>query len=110
MKSNLVSASILAIAALASASSFAEGRDPYPLDRLEQASAASTKTRADVQAELLQAQRTGYSVNIARTFQDPTFDSKPDSARTRAEVKAEAVSTGSAVSVSALEHAYPAAQ
>lgn len=113
MKSNLVSAATLAIAALAtlgSASSFAEGRDPYPLDRLDQVSAASTRTRADVQAELLQAQRAGYSVNIARTFQDPTFDSKPDSARTRAEVKAEAVSAGPAVSVSALEHAYPAAQ
>lgn len=113
MKSNFVSAATLAIAALAtlgSASSFAEGCDPYPLDRLEQASAASTKTRADVQAELLQAQRTGYSVNIGNTYQDPAFSGTPASTRTRAEVKAEASSAGSAVSVSALEHAYPAAQ
>ena len=106
MKSTLVSASILAIAALASANSFAEGRDPYPLD---QVSAASTKTRADVQAELLQAQREGYSVNIGNTYQDPAFSGTPASTRTRAEVKAEA-SSGTAVSVSALEHAYPAVQ
>jgi hypothetical protein len=107
MKSTLVSASILAIAALASANSFAEGRDPYPLD---QVSAASTKTRADVQAELLQAQREGYSVNIGNTYQDPAFSGTPASTRTRAEVKAEASSAGTAVSVSALEHAYPAVQ
>ena len=58
MKSNLVSASVLAVSALAffgSASSFAEGRDPFPLD---QASAVSTKTRAEVKSEVLQAQKT----------------------------------------------------
>jgi hypothetical protein len=109
MKSTLVSASILAIAALASANSFAEGRDPYPLDQLDQVSAASTKTRADVQAELREAQREGYSVNIGNTYQDPAFSGTPASTRTRAEVKAEA-SSGTAVSVSALEHAYPAVQ
>jgi hypothetical protein len=52
MKSNLVSASVLAVSALAffgSASSFAEGRDPFPQD---QVNTVSTKTRADVRAEL----------------------------------------------------------
>jgi len=87
MKSNLVSASVLAIAALAtfgSASSFAEGRDPYPLD---QVSAASTKTRAEVQAELLQAQREGYNVNLGNTYADVKV--APVSNKTRAEVRAE---------------------
>ena len=110
MKSTLVSASILAIAALASANSFAEGRDPYPLNQLDQVSVASTKTRADVQAELREAQREGYSVNIGNTYQDPAFSGTPASTRTRAEVKAEASSAGTTVSVSALEHAYPAVQ
>lgn len=57
MKSNLVSASILAVSALAffgSASSFAEGRDPFPQEKVN---TVSTKTRADVKAELLQAPR-----------------------------------------------------
>lgn len=107
MKSTLVSASILAIAALASANSFAEGRDPYPLDQLDQVSAASTKTRADVQAELLQAQRAGYDANLNSGYKQ--VKAAPASTRTRAEVKAEA-SSGTAVSVSALEHAYPAVQ
>jgi hypothetical protein len=66
MKSNLVSASVLAVSALAffgSASSFAEGRDPFPQDQVK---AVSTKSRADVRAELVQAQREGYNVNIGR--------------------------------------------
>jgi hypothetical protein len=105
MKSNLVSASVLAISAVAifgSASSFAEGRDPYPLD---QVNAVSTKSRADVRAELLQAQREGYSVNVGPTFQD--VYTPPGSTKTRAEVKAE---PGAAVSVSALERDYPVVQ
>lgn len=84
MKSTLVSASILAIAALASANSFAEGRDPYPLD---QVSAASTKTRAEVRAELLQAQREGYNLNQDNTYADVKV--APVSNKTRAEVRAE---------------------
>jgi hypothetical protein len=47
----------------------------------------STKTRADVRAELLQAQREGYSVNIGPTYQD--VYTAPASTKTRAEVKAE---------------------
>jgi len=105
MKSNLVSASVLAVSALAffgSASSFAEGRDPFPLD---QASAVSTKTRAEVRAELAQAQREGYSANIGTTYQD-TYTA-PTSGKTRAEVKAEA---GTAVSAAALDRDYPVVQ
>ena len=106
MKSNLVSASVLAVSALAffgSASSFAEGRDPFPQ---EQANTASTKSRADVRAELLQAQREGYSVNVPRNYQAPEA-SAPASTRSRADVKAE---VGNAVSVSALERDYPVVQ
>ena len=57
MKSNLVSASVLAVSALAffgSASSFAEGRDPFPQDQVK---SVSTKTRADVRAELVAARQ-----------------------------------------------------
>ena len=106
MKSNLVSASVLAVSALAffgSASSFAEGRDPFPQD---QVNTVSSKTRADVRAELAQAQREGYSVNISPTYQSPEA-SAPVSTRSRAEVKAEA---SNAVSVSTLERDYPVVQ
>jgi hypothetical protein len=106
MKSNLVSASVLAVSALAffgSASSFAEGRDPFPQ---EQVNTVSSKTRAEVRAELVQAQREGYSVNIGPTYQAPEA-SAPASTRSRAEVKAEA---GNTVSVSTLERDYPVVQ
>jgi hypothetical protein len=105
MKSNLVSASVLAVSALAffgSASSFAEGRDPFPLD---QVNAVSTKSRADVRAELVQAQRQGYNVNLGNTYGDA--QAAPASTKSRAEVKAEA---GTAVSVSAIERDYPVVQ
>lgn len=106
MKSKLASAAILAIAALTSASSFAEGYIPGLSD---QVSVTSTKTRAEVRAELLQAQREGYTVNISNTYQAP--ESTPANAvtKTRAEVKAEATASGP-VPVSAIEHSYPVVQ
>ncbi len=105
MKSNLVSASVLAVSALAffgSSSSFAEGRDPFPQDTVN---TVSTKTRADVKAELLQAQREGYSVNISPTYQD--VYTAPASSKTRAEVKAE---IGTTVSTATLDREYPNVQ
>jgi hypothetical protein len=105
MKSNLVSASILAVSALAffgSASSFAEGRDPFPQEKVN---SVSTKTRADVRAELVQAQREGYSVNITPTYQD--VYTAPVSGKTRADVKAE---IGTTVSSAALDRDYPVVQ
>ena len=105
MKSNLVSASILAVSALAffgSASSYAEGRDPFPQEKVN---TVSTKTRADVRAELAQAQRDGYSVNIGRTYQD--VYTAPVSGKTRAEVKAE---IGTTVSAATLDREYPVVQ
>ncbi|MFS2035767.1 DUF4148 domain-containing protein [Polaromonas sp. CT11-55] len=106
MKSNLVSASVLAVSALAffgSASSFAEGRDPFAQDQVK---SVSTKTRAEVKAELAQAQREGYSVNIGRTYQAPEA-SAPVSTKSRAEVKAE---IGTTVSASAFDRDYPVVQ
>lgn len=106
MKSNLVSASVLAVSALAffgSASSFAEGRDPFPQDQVQ---SVSTKTRAEVRAELAQAQHEGYSVNIGRTYQAPEA-SAPVSTKSRAEVKAEA---GTTVSAAAFDRDYPVVQ
>jgi hypothetical protein len=106
MKSNLVSASVLAISALAffgSASSFAEGRDPFPQDKVN---TVSTKSRAEVKAELVQAQREGYSVNIAPSYQAPEAAGLV-STKNRAEVKAEAAAP---VSVSALDRDYPVVQ
>ncbi|MCZ8258457.1 MAG: DUF4148 domain-containing protein [Bacteroidia bacterium] len=106
MKSNLVSASVLAISAVAifgSASSFAEGRDPYPLDQVN--SSVSTKTRAEVKAELLQAQREGYNVNLGNNYGD--VHTAPVSNKTRAEVKAE---IGKVASASAIERDYPVVQ
>ena len=107
MKSNLVSASVLAVSALAffgSASSFAEGRDPYPLDQVN--NTVSTKTRADVRAELLEAQRDGsYKANLGNDYGDA--HASPASGKTRAEVKAE---IGTVVSTAALERDYPVVQ
>ena len=106
MKSNLVSASVLAVSALAffgSASSFAEGRDPFPLD---QTNAVSTKSRADVRAELVQAQRDGsYKANLGNDYGDA--HAAPASGKARAEVKAE---IGTAISTAALERDYPVVQ
>lgn len=107
MKSKLASAAILAIAALTSASSFAEGYIPGLSD---QVSVTSTKTRAEVRAELLQAQREGYTVNIDRTYQAPESTPANAGTKTRAEVKAEVAASGSRVSGSVIERAYPVVQ
>lgn len=105
MKSNLVTASVLAVSALAffgSASSYAEGRDPFPQDQVK---SVSTKTRAEVKAELQQAQREGYSVNISPT--DQNVYTAPASGKTRAEVKAQ---IGSPMSAATLDREYPVVQ
>jgi len=85
MKSTkLVSASVLALAALASANSFAQDSN-YPGNEV---SAASTLSRADVRAELAQSPRTSYQVNSDSGY--PGTDAAPvASTKTRAEVRAE---------------------
>jgi hypothetical protein len=85
MKSTkLVSASVLALAALASANSFAQDSN-YPGNEV---SAASTRTRADVRAELLQTPRASYQTNSDSSY--PGADATPVAGtKTRAEVRAE---------------------
>ena len=89
MKSNLVTASVLAISAVAifgSASSFAQDSN-YPGNEVS-ASATSNKTRADVRAELLQTPRSSYVTNSDNSY--PAIDAAPAAnTKTRAEVRAE---------------------
>ncbi len=106
MKSKIISASVLAIAALASASSFAEG---YVANQAEQMTAVSTKTRAEVQAELAQAKRDGYVVNFSRNAY-PEVKSAPASTKTRAEVQAAVAAPKAIIATSTLEHNYPVVQ
>lgn len=85
MASKLFPAALLATAALASGSSFAE----VPIPGLpDQVSASSgMKTREEVKAELLQAQRQGYSLSSTNPFPPPA--AAPASQLTRAQVKAD---------------------
>jgi Domain of unknown function (DUF4148) len=100
MKSTLLSASVLALAAMAAGSSFAEGSDSLVQNNT---GFVSTKTRADVQAELAQAQREGYNVSLGHNWDG---GGKPViSTRSRDEVRREAI--GSVASTNALERNYP---
>ena len=56
MKSNFITAAVVAVAALTSVAASAEGYNQYLFDQMK---APATKTRAEVRAELLQAQREG---------------------------------------------------
>lgn len=103
MKSNLVSAAILAVAALTSVNSFADD-NRYPAD---QVSVTSNKTRADVRAELLQAQREGYKISSDSTY--PAPDSTPAaSTKTRAEVRAELLQAQREGYKLSIDNTYPA--
>lgn len=85
MKSiKLVSASVFALAALASASSFAQDSN-YPGNEV---SATSTLSRADVRAEVLQSPHAAYRANSDSSY--PGTDAAPVAGtKTRAEVRAE---------------------
>ena len=58
MKSNLIAAAVVAVAALTSVAASAETFNSYLFDQMQ---APTTKTRAEVKAEVLQAQREGAS-------------------------------------------------
>lgn len=94
MKSTLVTASILALATLSAGASFAEGRGGYSQDNTSVVSAAGSKTRAEVQADLAQAQRDGFSVNLGDNWSGN--QAAPVGQKTRAEVRAEAITSASA--------------
>lgn len=108
MKSKFLSASVLAVAALASASSFADSGDFYPPTPVAQ---TSTTTRAEVQAELRQAQRAGYMTHFASDSIGPQFSvTQQASSKTRAEVKAETLAARPFSTISAIENGYPIAR
>jgi Domain of unknown function (DUF4148) len=103
MKSKLISASVFAVAGLLSMSSFADGGDFYPPPISGQNT--STLTRAEVKAELLQAQRTGYGINFTNDSsypQLPIADAGPG--KTRAEVKAELMAASPRAPQYEIEH------
>ena len=56
MKSNLIAAAVVAVATLTSVAASAETLNAYLFDQMQ---APSTRTRAEVKAEVLQAQREG---------------------------------------------------
>ncbi len=56
MKSNIITAAVVAVAALTSVAASAEIYNAYLFDQMK---APATKTRAEVKAEVLQAQREG---------------------------------------------------
>jgi hypothetical protein len=109
MKSKLISVSIFVAAGLLSVSSFADSGDFYPASPYGQNT--STLTRTEVKAELLQAQRAGYSSQLRN---DSAYPPAPlahaGSGKTRAEVKAELMAVGPRASVYEIEHGYPVVQ
>lgn len=64
MKKSILSAAIFTLAALGAGSAFAEGPLDYPADNFK-----STKTRAQVKAELVEAIRTGDIIGNGQTGQ-----------------------------------------
>jgi hypothetical protein len=60
MKSNLIAAAVVSVAALTSVAASAETFNSYLFDQM---TAPVTKTRAEVKAEVLQAQREGASAS-----------------------------------------------
>lgn len=109
MKSKLLSASVFAAAGLLSVSSFADSGDFYPPTPFGQNT--STLTRAEVKAELLQAQRAGYSTNFTNDSSYPLVAvAEAGPAKTRAEVKAELMAAGPRTSHFEVEHNYPFVQ
>lgn len=91
MKKSILSAAVLTLAALGAGSAWAEGPVNFPADNFQ-----STKTRAQVQAELAEAIRTGDMIGNGQTGQtayqlNPSaFPERPmATGKTRAEVLGE---------------------
>ncbi|SFC68360.1 protein of unknown function [Polaromonas sp. OV174] len=101
MKSNFITAAVIAVAALTSVAASADTYDKYLFDQVQ---ATSTKTRAEVNAELVQAQRQGYTLSSRNPF--PPANTQAVASKTRAEVRAE-VTPSSIAGASAFERNYP---
>lgn len=90
MKSNFISAAVLTVAALTGAAASAETFNSYLFDQM---SAPATKTRAEVKAEVLQAQRevalagSSYNGSAARqSLSAPRVDKAGASSRAAADL------------------------
>jgi len=80
----IFSSALIAIASLSAASAFASGDSEYPG---VQTNTASTMTRAQVRAELMQAKRQGTLIQSDENY--PGVVAQDNSVKTREEVKAE---------------------
>lgn len=102
MASKLFSAALVVAAAYGSScSSFAEGPIPGLSDQVSASS--GMKTREEVRAELLQAQRQGYSLSSINAFPPATVQAAA-SPKTRADIKAEVMASHRAPSGAWLDH------
>ena len=87
-RNRTLSSIVLAAAALVSVNAFADGGDQIFNQTV---TSTSTKTRAEVKNELLQAQRQGFtSAGTFKNYPDVGFTST----KSRAQVRAEIVGTG----------------
>ena len=83
--SKLLSSALIAVASLSAAGAFAGDMDNYPV----QPAQASTLTRAQVRAELAQAERDGTLIQVNDAY--PGDVGVANSGKTRAQVRAELV-------------------
>jgi Domain of unknown function (DUF4148) len=109
MNSKLLSASVLALATLASANSFAESGDYTPPTPYGQTT--SSLSRAEVRADLMAAKRAGYDANFVNDSSGPVAINVPQAqGKTRDEVKAEMMASRPLSSGTSDDHDYPVVQ
>ena len=89
MKTKLIAASVVALAAMSSVSAFAQSyKDNFPIQM------SSNTTRAQVQADYLQARKEGTLPQLGETGEYAVVAKAPvASTVTRAEVRAEAIAS-----------------
>jgi hypothetical protein len=93
MKSNLIAAAVLAASALTSVAANAQIFNSYLFDQMQ---TPSTRTRAEVKADVLQAQREGVTPSSAyngATAQQTLAAPRADKPGTAPQASAEAVKT-----------------
>jgi Domain of unknown function (DUF4148) len=90
MKTKLIAATVVALAAMSSVSAFAE-KNPYTFKPID---LSTNTTRAQVQAEYLQARKEGTLPQIGETGEYMAAVKAPaESTVTRAEVRAQAIAS-----------------
>ncbi len=109
MNSKLLSASVLALSALASANSFAESGDYVP--PVPYGQSVSNVTRAEVRAELFEAKRDGLIPGFVNDSTGPiALSQQPADTKTRAEVRAELMAARPLPIDYSVDHDYPVIQ